>query len=62
MSKPLKLKICGTETLDRPQGMICTKRQAERCASSLLPRDSRRVGFKAFVVRGSRGWMINVAR
>jgi len=62
MSKPLRMKICGTETLDRPQGLICTERQAQRYASSLVPADARRVGFKAYVVKGSRGWVVNVAR
>lgn len=62
MAKPLKLKVCGTETLDRPGGMVCTQRQAERFARSLLPADLRRVGFKAYVTRGSRGWRVNVAR
>lgn len=62
MSKPLRLKICGTETLDRPDGLICTQRQAQRYAQSLIPSDLRRVGFKASVVRGSRGWRINIAR
>lgn len=62
MAKPLKLKICGTETLDRPQGLVCTKRQAERFASQYVPRDLRRIGFRIRVVRGSRGWVVNVAR
>lgn len=62
MTRRIKLKICGTETVQQPSGKVCTLRQAQRFAHGQLPTDLRRVGFRAKVIRGSQGWVVQVVR
>ncbi len=54
----IKRKICGSETLDNPNGIIVTLRQAEAVAKRDMPNDLRKVGFKSYVVNGERGFVI----
>jgi hypothetical protein len=51
-----KMKIRGSETLDRPQGEIVTRKQAERIAKQRMPNDLKAAGFQSCVVETSRGW------
>jgi len=53
-----KRKICGSETLDNPNGRIVTLKQAEEIAKRDMPNDLRKVGFKSYVVNGERGFVI----
>lgn len=53
-----KRKICGSETLDYPNGIIVTLKQAEQIAQRDMPNDLRKVGFKSYVVNGERGFVI----
>ena len=53
-----KRKICGSETLDNPNGRIVTLKQAEQIAQRDMPNDLRKVGFKSYVVNGERGFVI----
>lgn len=53
-----KRKICGSETLDNPNGRIVTLKQAEQIAQRDMPNDLRKVGFKSYVVDGERGFVI----
>lgn len=53
-----KRKICGSETLDNPNGIIVTLRQAEIIAKKNMPNDLRKVGFKSYVTNGERGFVI----
>jgi hypothetical protein len=53
-----KKKIFGSETLDNPNGIIVTLRQAEAIANRNMPNDLRKVGFKSYVVNGERGFVI----
>ena len=53
-----KRKICGSETLDNPSGIVVTIKQAEAIANRDMPNDLRKVGFKSYVVDGERGFVI----
>ena len=53
-----KRKICGSETLDNPSGIIVTKKQAEKIAKKNMPDDLRKAGFDSYVVDGQRGFVI----
>lgn len=53
-----KRKICGSETLDNPNGVIVTLKQAEIIAKKNMPNDLRKAGFKYYVTNGERGFVI----
>lgn len=53
-----KRKICGSETLDYPSGLIVSLKQAEIIAKRNMPNDLRKAGFKSYVVNGERGFVI----
>ena len=53
-----KRKICGSETLDSPNGVIVSFKQAEVIAKRNMPNDLRKAGFKSYVVNGVRGFVI----
>jgi hypothetical protein len=57
-----KRKICGSETLDNPSGIVVTIKQAEAIAKRDMPNDLRKVGFKSYVVDGERGFVICYGR
>lgn len=54
----IKRKICGSETLDNPNGIIVTFKQAELIAKRNIPKDLRNAKFKSYVVNGERGFVI----
>lgn len=58
----IKRKICGSETLDLPNGTIVSFRQAESIAKHDMPNDLRKAGFKSYVVNGERGFVICYAK
>ncbi len=58
MTKKIKRKICGSETLDNPNGIIVTFKQAEIIAKHDMPNDLLKAGFKSYVVNGERGFVI----
>lgn len=53
-----KMKIRGSETLDRPGGLVVTRAGAEKFARQNMPRDLLRAGFESYVTEGARGWNI----
>lgn len=58
----LKMKIEGSETPDRPEGMIVTEAGALRFAKSNMPSDLKKAGFSASVFEGRRGWVVNYGK
>ncbi len=54
----IKRKICGSETLDNPSGIIVTLKQAELIAKRNMPKDLHNAKFKSYVVNGERGFVI----
>jgi len=54
-----KRKICGTESLDHPRGLVATHAGALKFARSIMPADLKRAGFVPSVFAGDRGWRIN---
>ena len=57
-----RMKIEGTETLDRPNGLIATKAGALRFARVHMPADLKKAGFSVGVFHGARAWVINYGR
>jgi len=57
-----KMKIEGTETLDRPEGIIVTKAGALKFAKANMRLDLKKAGFVASISEGARGWVINYGK
>lgn len=58
----IKRKICGSETLDCPEGIVVSFKKAESIAKRNMPDDLRKAGFKSYVVNGERGFVICYAK
>ena len=55
-------KIAGSETPDKPAGIVVTRAGAERFARQNMPADLKKAGFKPVVFDGERGWRINYGK
>ena len=57
-------KIAGTETLDRPEGIVTTRAGALRFARKIMAADLKRAGFVASVCDSINGpwWRINYVK
>lgn len=53
-----KRKICGSETLDHPNGIVVTMKQAEIIAKNNMPKDLQKAGFTSYIVNGQKGFVI----
>lgn len=51
-----RMKIRGSETPDHPEGIVVSRKQAERIAANNMPKDLKAAGFESYVTDGARGW------
>lgn len=56
-----RMKIKGSESMDNPSGIVCTKQGALRFANQIMDSGLKKAGFVASVCKGFYGdyWVIN---